>query len=101
MVNLDSIFTNYSFDGSILFDYEVLAKGSVSRDVLIDRIFKLYSPYYVILRNFETRNTVKTKAGHAPKITIVLETRSGYKNVIKLSGIEVFYIQPQALADKL
>ncbi|KAL8988983.1 MAG: hypothetical protein Q9169_008462 [Polycauliona sp. 2 TL-2023] len=101
LVNLDPILANSVFDGSTPLDREVLAKGSVPRDALIDRILKSCSPYHVILRNNETRDTVKAKAGHGPKISIVLETRSGNKTVTKLSGVEAFYIQPQALADEL
>ncbi|KAL8669526.1 MAG: hypothetical protein Q9168_005886 [Polycauliona sp. 1 TL-2023] len=101
LVNLDPLLANSIFDGSTPLDREVLAKGSVPRDALIDRILKSCSPYHVILRNDDTRDTVKAKAGHAPKINIVLETRSGNKSVTKLSGVEAFYIQPQALADEL
>ncbi len=101
LVNLDPILANTVFDGSTPLDREVLAKGSVPRDALIDRILKTCSPYHIILRNDETRDSIKAKAGHAPKITIVLETRSGNKTVTKLSGVEVFYIPPQALADEL
>ncbi|KAL8848311.1 MAG: hypothetical protein Q9221_006665 [Calogaya cf. arnoldii] len=101
LVNLDPILANAVFDGSAPLDREVLAKGSVPRDALIDCILKTCSPYHTILRNSETRDTVKAKAGHAPKITIVLETRSGNKTVTKLSGVEAFFIQPQALADEL
>ncbi|KAL8990853.1 MAG: hypothetical protein Q9169_008022, partial [Polycauliona sp. 2 TL-2023] len=101
LVNLDPILANSVFDGSTPLDREVLAKGYVPRDALIDRILKSCSPYHVILRNNETRDTVKAKAGHGPKISIVLETRSGNKTVTKLSGVEAFYIQPQTLADEL
>jgi len=44
---------------------------------------------------------VKAKSGHAPKIQIVLEMRSGNKTVTKLSGVEVFHINPQPLAEEL
>ncbi|KAL8724084.1 MAG: hypothetical protein Q9166_008145 [cf. Caloplaca sp. 2 TL-2023] len=101
LVNLDPILANAVFDGSTPLDHEVLAKGSVPRDALIDRIMKSCSPYHVILRNNETRDEVKAKAGHSPKIHIVLETRSGNKTVTKLSGVEAFYIHPQGLADEL
>lgn len=101
LVNLDPILANAVFDGSTPLDREVLAKGSFPRDALIDRILKSCSPYHIILRNDETRDSVKAKAGHAAKITIVLETRSGNKTVTKLSGVEAFHIQPQALADEL
>ncbi|KAL8769876.1 MAG: hypothetical protein Q9209_004314 [Squamulea sp. 1 TL-2023] len=101
LVNLNPILANAVFDGSTPLDREVLAKGSVPRDALIDRILKSCSPYYVILRNDESRGSVKAKAGHAPKIAVTLETRSGNKTVTKLSGMEAFYIHPQLLAEEL
>ncbi|KAL8733065.1 MAG: hypothetical protein Q9181_003720 [Wetmoreana brouardii] len=101
LVNLNPVLANAVFDGSSPLDHEVLAKGSVPRDALIDRILKSCSPYWVILRNDETRAEVKAKAGHAPKIHITLETRSGNKTVTKLSGVEVFHIHPQPLAEEL
>jgi len=89
------------FDGNSSLDREVIAKGSVPRDALIDRILKSCSPFWAILRNNETRDSVKAKSGHAPKIQIVLEMRSGNKTVTKLSGVEVFHINPQPLAEEL
>lgn len=101
MVNLDPVLANAVFDGSTALDREVLAKGSVPRDALIERIQKSCSPFWVLLRNDETRDTAKAHAGHAPKISITLETRSGNKVVTKLSGVENFYIPPQPLAEEL
>ena len=59
------------------------------------------APYWVILRNNETRELVKPKAGTAPAIKMTLEIRSGNKTVTKVSGVEPFYISPQLLADEL
>ncbi|KAL8698046.1 MAG: hypothetical protein Q9224_002030 [Gallowayella concinna] len=101
LINLDPILANAVFDGSTPLDREVLAKGSVPRDALIDRILKSCSPHHAILRNDESRESVRAKAGHAPKVLISLETRSGNKTVTKLSGVEPFYIHPQTLADEL
>ena len=101
MVNLNPILANTVFDGNSSLDREVIAKGSVPRDALIDRILQACSPFWVILRNDETRETVKAKSGNAPKIQITLETRSGNKTVTKLSGVEVFHINPQPLAEEL
>ena len=44
---------------------------------------------------------MKARSGNAPKIQITLETRSGNKTVTKLSGVEVFHINPQSLAEEL
>ncbi|KAL8664198.1 MAG: hypothetical protein Q9202_003276 [Teloschistes flavicans] len=101
LVKLDPVLANAVFDGSSPLDREVLAKGSVPRDALLDRVLKSCSPFYVILRNDETRGEIKAKAGHAPKIHITLETRSGNKVVTKMSGVEAFHILPQAMAEEL
>lgn len=101
LVNLDPILANAVFDSNSSLDREVIAKGSVPRDALIDRILQTCSPFWAILRNNETRETVKAKSGNAPKIQITLETRSGNKTATKLSGVEVFHINPQPLAEEL
>ena len=101
LVKIDPILANAVFDGSTPLDREVLAKGFVPRDALIDRITHSCSPFWALLRNDETREEVKAKAGSAPKIHITLETRSGNKTVTKLSGVEVFHINPQPLAEEL
>ena len=101
LVNLNPILANAVFGGNSSLDREVIAKGSVPRDALFDRILQSCSPFWAILRNDETRETVKAKAGKSPKIQIVLETRSGNKVVTKTSGVEVFHISPQPLAEEL
>ena len=101
LVSLDPVLANAVFDGHSSLDREVIAKGSVPRDALIDRIQQCCSPFYVLLRNDETRESVKAKSGTGPKIQIMLETRSGNKTVTKLSGVEAFRINPQLLADDL
>lgn len=101
LVKIDPVLANAVFDGSTSLDREVLAKGTVPRDALIDRITQSCSPFWALLRNDETRDTVKAKAGHSPKINIILETRSGNKTMTKLSGVEVFHINPQPLAEEL
>jgi len=101
LINLNPILGNAVFGGNSSLDREVIAKGSVPRDALIDRILQSCSPFWAILRNDETRETVKAKAGNAPKIQIILETRSGNKTVTKVSGVEVFRIGPQPLGDEL
>lgn len=101
LVNLNPILANAVFDNNSSLDREVIAKGSVPRDALIDRIVRSCSPFWVVLRNNETRDSVKAKPGNAPKIQIILETRSGNKTVTKLSGVEVFHINPQPLAEEL
>ena len=101
LVNLNPILANAVFNGNSSLDREVIAKGSVPRDALTDRILQACIPHWAILRNDETRESVKAKSGTAPKIQITLETRSGNKTVTKLSGVEVFHIGPQPLAEEL
>ena len=102
LVNLNPILANAIFDGTSSLDREVIAKGTVPRDALIDRILHSHcTPFHAILRNSETLATVKPKSGHAPAIRITLETRSGNKTVTKLSGLEVYHIGPQQLAEEL
>ncbi|KAL6720081.1 hypothetical protein ACLMJK_002002 [Lecanora helva] len=101
LVNLNPILANAVFGGNSSLDREVIAKGNVPRDALIDRVLQSCSPYWAILRNDETRDTVKAKAGKAPTIQFILETRSGNKIVTELSGVETFHISPQPLAEEL
>ena len=100
-VNLNAILASVVFDGHSSLDREVVAKGSVPRDALVERIQQSCSPFYVILRNDETKESVKAKSGTGPKVRVVLETRSGNKTVTKVTGIESFHINPQLLADEL
>ncbi|KAK3076585.1 hypothetical protein LTS18_012618, partial [Coniosporium uncinatum] len=98
---LASIFDDNARGSSL--DREVLAKGSIPRDALVERIQTSCAPFWVLLRNDDTPSdsTVKPKAGAPPKVTVLLETRSGNKTVTKVSGVENFYIAPQPLADEL
>ncbi len=100
LINLNPILSNAVFDGSSPLDKEVLAKGSVPRDALIDRILHAMSPAYAIVRNGDEAGT-KAKSGTPPKINITLETRSGNKMVTKISGLENYFISPKLLADEL
>ena len=101
LVNLNPFLANAVFDTPSSLDREVLAKGSVPRDALLDRIIQSCTIYTAVLRNDDTRADAKPKAGPAPSIKILLETRSGNKTVTKVSGVEAFYISPQLLADDL
>lgn len=101
LVTLNPILANAVFDNSAPIDKEVIAKGSVPRDVLVDRIIHSCAPFYAILRNDETVATSKPKAGASPKIHITLETRAGNKTMTRVSGLEAYFILPQPLADEL
>ncbi len=100
-ITLNPFLANTIFDGQSPLDAEILAKGSVPRDALMERILKQCLPFFAILRNDDTRKTAKPKAGESPKIQLTYETRSGSKTVTKISGLEAFHISPQILADEL
>ena len=59
------------------------------------------SPFWALLRGNETKDDVKPKAGKAPNIQIVLETRSGNKTVTRVSGVETYHVNPSSLAVEL
>ncbi|KAK4633928.1 Translation machinery-associated protein 64 [Fulvia fulva] len=101
LVKLDPTLANSVFDGSGSLDKEVLAKGSVPRDALIDRILHSMASSYAIVRNGTDPGSTKAKSGAPPKVHITLETRSGNKTVTKVSGLEAYYINPRPLADEL
>jgi translation initiation factor 2D len=101
IIKLNPTIANSVFDGSGSLDKEVLAKGSVPRDALIDRILHGMAPTYVILRNDADASSVKPKSGTPPKVTITLEMRTGHKTVTKVSGLEAYHVNPRLLADEL
>ncbi|KAM0713783.1 hypothetical protein Q7P37_010745 [Cladosporium fusiforme] len=101
LVKLNPTLANAVFDGTGSLDKEVLAKGSVPRDALIDRVTRAMSSSYAILRNGADPHSVKPRSGTPPKIHITLETRSGNKMVTKVSGLEVYHVNPRPLADEL
>jgi translation initiation factor 2D len=69
--------------------------------VLLERIARSCTSHWIILRNAQTRESVKAKAGQAPTVKVLLETRSGSKTVTRVSGVEHFFINPQTLSDEL
>ena len=101
LITLNPTLANAVFDGSARLDKEVLAKGSVPRDALVERILASCGVHFAIIRNAEASNAARPKAGAAPKIKVTLETRSGNKTATKISGVEQYYISPQPLADEL
>lgn len=101
LITLNPTLANAVFDGTTPLDKEVLAKGSVPRDALTDRILQACTVHYAILRNGAPLSSSKPKSGAAPKIKVTLETRSGNKTVTKVSGVEAYFIPPQPLADEL
>ncbi|KAF2647454.1 hypothetical protein K491DRAFT_784710 [Lophiostoma macrostomum CBS 122681] len=100
LINLNPQIAN-SLLGSSAADDKALAAGTIARDALAERMVAAASPFHAILRNDDNIADTKPKAGAPPKVQIVLETRSGNKTVTKVSGLEVYYIAPQPLADEL
>nr|OQO31527.1 hypothetical protein B0A51_01294 [Rachicladosporium sp. CCFEE 5018] len=98
LVTLNPTLANAVFDGSGSLDKEVLAKGSVPRDALINRVSKAMTSCYTIVRNGVE---AKAKSGKPAKVQITLETRSGNKTVTKVSGLETYFVNPRLLADEL
>jgi translation initiation factor 2D len=98
LAKLNPTLANSVFDGSGSLDKEVLAKGTVPRDALIDRVLRTMATSYSIVRN---GGEAKAKSGAPPKIHITLETRSGNKTVTKVSGLEAYHINARPLADEL
>ncbi|KAK3069082.1 hypothetical protein LTR53_012859 [Teratosphaeriaceae sp. CCFEE 6253] len=101
LVKLNPMLGNAVFDGAGSLDKEVLAKGTVPRDALIERVLHAMSPCYAIVRNGADASTAKTKSGAPPKVHITLETRLGNKTVTKVSGLEAYHINARPLADEL
>ena len=87
--------------GSSAADVQIVADGTIPRDILAERFAAACSPFHAILRNDATLADSKPKAGLAPPVHITLETRSGHKTVTKISGLEAYHVSPQPLADEL
>ncbi|KAF2216299.1 hypothetical protein CERZMDRAFT_116377 [Cercospora zeae-maydis SCOH1-5] len=101
LAKLNPVLANAVFDGSGSLDKEVLAKGTVPRDALIDRVLHGMAQQHTTIREGMDTASVKAKSGAPPKVHIVLETRSGNKTVTKVSGLEVYHVNPRPLADEL
>ncbi|KAK5136425.1 hypothetical protein LTR08_003070 [Meristemomyces frigidus] len=102
LVKLNPTLGNAVFDGTGALDREVLAKGSVPRDALIDRVLHAMSPAYAIQRHGSgDASAVKPKSGAPPKVHVTLETRSGSKTVTRVSGLEAYHVNARLLADEL
>ncbi|KIW79721.1 hypothetical protein Z517_06335 [Fonsecaea pedrosoi CBS 271.37] len=92
-------------------DTRALAAGEIARDALLKRILEdthLCIPHWLLLRNSQTYDAdspdpglSKPKPGPPPQVSIVIEKRSGTKVVTKISGLEVFGINPHILGPEL
>lgn len=91
-------------------DTRILAAGEVGRDILLRRILDdshLCTPHWLLLRDTQAWDAdspdpaLKPKSGPPPHVNIVLEKRTGTKVVTKISGLEVFGINPHILGPEL
>jgi translation initiation factor 2D len=91
-------------------DTRALAAGEIGRDVLLKRILEddhLAIPHWLLLRNAQTYDPehpdpgLKPKSGPSPHVTIMIEKRTGTKLVTKISGLELFGINPHILGPEL
>ncbi|KAF7509125.1 hypothetical protein GJ744_008352 [Endocarpon pusillum] len=90
-------------------DTKALAAGEMARDVLQKRLLEdthLCQPYWVLLRGDQKWSSAdpslpKPKSGTPPKLSVVIEKRTGTKTVTKIGNLEVFGINPEILAGEL
>jgi translation initiation factor 2D len=105
IVKLDPFLANTIFSSSSADDRATLSRGEVTRDGLLKR--SLHDPslcasfHAILLKPGQKVADVKPKAGPPPKVTTVLERRTGNKTVTKVSGIEIFGVVPTLLAEEL
>ncbi|KAI9774959.1 MAG: hypothetical protein M1840_000175 [Geoglossum simile] len=101
LVAINPVLVNAVFNSDSITDRGVIAKGTVPRDRIVDRVLENCTPFWALLYGDETKDDVKPKAGKAPNIQIVLETRSGNKTVTRVSGVETYHVNPSSLAVEL
>ncbi len=90
-------------------DIKALAAGEIARDILQKRLLDdthLCQPYWVLLRGNQTwspgdASLPKPKSGPPPKLSMVIEKRTGTKTVTKVGKLEAFGINPEILAGEL
>lgn len=90
-------------------DTKALACGEIARDILQRRLLEdshLCRPYWILLRGQQKwspddASLPKPRSGVPPKLSIVIEKRTGTKTVTKVGNLEVFGIQPELLAGEL
>lgn len=110
-VKLDPfIANNILSSNSSASDTRTLALGEIARDALLKRILEdshLCLPHWLLLRDGQTYDpenpdpSLKPKSGPPPHVNIVLEKRTGTKVVTRISGLEVFGINPHLLGPEL
>ncbi|EXJ93506.1 hypothetical protein A1O1_01898 [Capronia coronata CBS 617.96] len=110
-VKLDPFIANniLSSNASIS-DTRTLAAGEIARDALLKRILDdshLCVPHWLLLRgkqSYDPENpdpSLKPRSGPPPHVSITVEKRSGTKVATKISGLELFGINPHLLGPEL
>lgn len=90
-------------------DTKALAAGEIARDILQKRVLedsRLCQPHWVLLRGDQQwspddTSLPKPKSGAPPKLSLVIEKRTGTKTVTKISNLEAFGINPAILSGEL
>jgi translation initiation factor 2D len=102
MISINPFMANNLVDSANPNHKAFFHRGVIPRDTLAEVFLAGCSPFYLIVRETsKVDQSQKPKAGHPPKLTITIETRTGNKTVTKVSGLEAYYIPPQPLADEL
>ena len=119
-IKLDPFIANNILSTSNPADTKPLSAGEIARDVLNRRILDdthLCTPHWLLLRNNPSPTTsgpdfdptsflssnpaLKPKPLPAPRIHLTLEKRTGTKTVTRISGLEVFNINPVTFGPEL
>ncbi|KAK2778434.1 hypothetical protein FQN52_002730 [Onygenales sp. PD_12] len=85
-------------------DLAILKRGTMQRDAILRRLLEdpsLTAPFHAMLKPGQSLHDVKLKAGLGPKVTVMIERRTGSKLVTKITGLEMFGVSPQLLAEEL
>lgn len=113
LVALDPFLANAVYDGTAPSDKEALARGSVPRDALLERVLAGCARFHAIVREPAAPSAStsaaaaaadvasKAKSGPPPKLIITLETRGGNKTVTRVSGLEPYHLHAGPLAEEL
>ncbi|PGH00570.1 hypothetical protein AJ79_08173 [Helicocarpus griseus UAMH5409] len=103
MISLNPFISNTILSSSPE-DLAILKRGSMQRDAILRRLLEdpsLCSPFHAMLKPGQTLHDVKPKPGTGPKVSVVIERRTGNKLATKITGLEPFGVSPQLLAEEL
>jgi translation initiation factor 2D len=119
-IKLDPFIANNILSTQNANDTKSLATGEIARDALQKRVLEdanLCIPHWVLLHNADSlistltspdfttdllsQHNLKPKPYPAPHILLTLEKRSGTKTVTKISGLEIFHINPVTFGPEL